>query len=257
MPSDISGIQGFDATKYADLVESARTEYVSKDKVDQLLLEANAKGLNFDEAAASVTKQLPTLPPPLTSTDHWNNNLAGMPSMGANYLALISELSAEQRKESAEQRNLQTEQIVSELKEQASTIRDKAVTQLCLGIASGALSIAQGAISGSMMAKGLSANNKLDGVARQNADMMLNTNVQSFNSAMGGVTGMMGSITNSAGSFFDADLKESDAKIERMRATNDALDSLEQSLKELSQKAISTMDTIQQNMNQTRTKILT
>ncbi|NLY40219.1 MAG: type III secretion system protein, partial [Desulfovibrionales bacterium] len=47
-----------------------------------------------------------------------------------------------------------------------------------------------------------------------------------------------------------------DANIERSRAMSDSLKSLEDALRELIQKMLSTMDAIQQSTNQTRTKIL-
>jgi prophage DNA circulation protein len=108
-----------------------------------------------------------------------------------------------------------------------------------------------------MMSSGVSENAKLtDAAARGHADMLLNTKVQSFNAAAGGVTGMVGSISQAVGGIYDADIKLMDADIERARAQTDALKSLEDGLRELIQKMLSTMDSIQQNTNQTRTKIL-
>ena len=165
-------------------------------------------------------------------------------------------MASEQRRKSAEQRALQTEIIIDTIKDQAQEMRSKAVFQLCMGIASGALSIAQGAMAFKMMSSGVSANAKLDATAKGHADMLLNTKVQSFNAGAGGVTGMVGSISQAVGSFYDADIKLMDADIERARAQSDALKSLEDGLRELIGKMLSTMDSIQQNTNQTRTKIL-
>ena len=58
------------------------------------------------------------------------------------------------------------------------------------------------------------------------------------------------------GAQYDAVIKEMDAAQEQMRANRDALKSVTDSLSELIQKAISTQDAIQQNMNQTRARIL-
>lgn len=91
---------------------------------------------------------------------------------------------------------------------------------------------------------------------RQQADMLLNTRVGSFNSGMGGITGIMGSASQSVGTFFDANIKEMEADVERMRAQQDALKSLDESLQAVIQKALSTQDAIQQSMNQARTKIM-
>ena len=51
-------------------------------------------------------------------------------------------------------------------------------------------------------------------------------------------------------------MKGMEADQERMRASRDALKSINDSLSELIQKSISTQDAIQQNMNQTRSRIL-
>lgn len=191
------------------------------------------------------------------------------PSFGASVLSLITETNAEQRQAAREQKALQTEAQVANIMEQADVMREKAVTQLCIGVATGMLSITQGIASTAITAKGIKsiddafdADGALkpgatsDFATRQNAETMLNTRVQAFNSSMGGVSNIMGSITQTVGGFYDAEITELQAQQERMKAMQDSLDSLEQALKETLQKALSTQDSIQQNINQTRTKIL-
>jgi len=270
--TDISSIPGYDATKYASLVEAARTEYVSQDTVDKLILSAVIKGKTFDEAVNAVKKQLPSLPPPLGNDGVWQNGLAGLPSMGAHALALISTMSAEERREAQEQRNLQAEATISELKEQAETIQNKAIAQLCMGIATGLVSIAQGIGAGVMTSKGIAQNQKITAgiteetpqaqitaltTQRQTADLLLNTRVATLNSTMSGVNSALNGVNGFVTGIYDTDLKESDARIERMRAQVEALNSLQDALKETAQKSISTMEAIQQNTNQARTRILT
>jgi hypothetical protein len=254
--TNVNQISGFDAAQYNQLLETAKSEYVSSDQIDQALLAAVNSGKTFEQALSTVTTSLPTLPPPIGTGKLWDNGLQGLPSFSANFLALIGDVASEQRRKSAEQRALQTEIIIDTIKDQAQEMRSKAVFQLCMGIASGALSIAQGAMAFKMMSSGVSANAKLDATAKGHADMLLNTKVQSFNAGAGGVTGMVGSISQAVGSFYDADIKLMDADIERARAQSDALKSLEDGLRELIGKMLSTMDSIQQNTNQTRTKIL-
>ena len=209
-----------------------------------------------DKDNASVASLLPNLSEAQTlplSADAF----VGIPSMGASMMALMTEFSAEQRKQNANQRALQTEMIVDTILDQAKTMKNKAIVQLCIGVASGALSIAQGVISGNIMKKGTAANaNIKNDAAKQTADMLLNTKNQMINSSMGGVVQTMGSINQAVGGFMDAELKKSDAKIEQLRAMSDTLQSLEESFKELIQKSLSTQDAIQQNTNQARTKIL-
>lgn len=254
--TNVNQISGFDAAQYNQLLETAKSDYVSSAQVDQVLLAAVNSGKTFEQALSAVSTSLPTLPPPIGTGKLWDNGLDGLPSFSANYLALIGDVASEQRRKSAEQRALQTELIIDTIKDQAQEMRSKAVFQLCMGIVSGALSIAQGAMAFKMMSSGVSANAKLDATAKGHADMLLNTKVQSFNAGAGGVTGMVGSISQAVGSFYDADIKLMDATIERARSQTDALKSMEDSLRELIGKMLSTMDSIQQNTNQTRTKIL-
>lgn len=255
--TNVNQINGFDAAQYNQLLEAAKSEYVSKEQIDQALLNAVNSGKTFAEALSSVSTTLPTLPPPMGTGALWDNGLAGLPSFCANYLALIGDLAADQRRQSAEQRALQTENIIDKIEDQAKEMRAKAIFQLCMGVASGLLSIAQGVMSYRMMSSGTAANAKIaDPAARSHADMLLNTKVQSFNSAAGGTVGTVGSISQAVGGMYDAEIKLMDADIERARAQTDALKSLEESLRELIQKMLSTMDSIQQGTNQTRTKIL-
>ncbi len=183
-----------------------------------------------------------------------------VPTMGASMLAMIAEFSAEQRRMNSEVRAAETTAIVSDIREQASELRAKAVTQLVMGVVSGAMSIAQGVGSMKIMNSGVSQNAKsaaADPTFNKNtADMLLNTKTQAFNSSMGGVNQALGGISQSVSSFIDANIKELDANIEGHRAMIDALKSLEDAFKELIQKALSSQDSMQQNSNQTRSKIL-
>lgn len=289
--SSVTQASGFDQVAYDKLLESAQAEYVSRSKVDEQLLAALNSGKSFSEAVETVQNELPDLPPPMGTGEVWSNGLAGLPSFSANYLAMITDISSEQRRQNAEMRALQTEEMVDKIQDQASEMRNKAIAQLVLGVVSGALSIAQGAAATSMTIKGMRANEvqarevqqsvadrESMGLTRpltrqqaykiqaqsesayastkQQADMLLNTRVGSFNSAMGGATGIMGSISQAVGTFMDANIKEMEADVERIRAQQDALKSLDESLQALIQKALSTQDAIQQSMNQARTKIL-
>lgn len=255
--TNVNQINGFDAAQYNQLLETAKSEYVSKEQVDQALVAAVNAGKTFSQALSSITTTLPTLPPPMGTGALWDNGLAGLPSFSANYLAMIGDVSAQQRRQSAEQRALQLEIIVDTIKDQAEEMRSKASWQLLMGVASGLLSVAQGIASYRMMSSGTAENAQIaDTTARNHADMLLNTKVQSFNSGAGGAIGSVGAISQAIGGFYDASIKLMDADIERARAQTDALKSLEDSLHELIQKILSSMDSIQQGTNQTRTRIL-
>lgn len=289
--TSVTQAANFDQAAYDELLATAKTEYVAQSKVDEQLLLALNSGKSFSEAVAAVKSDLPTLPPPMGTGEVWSNGLTGLPSFGANYLAMITDIASEQRRQNAQMRADQTEEIVAKIHDQTDEMRTKAIVQLVIGVVSGTISIAQGAASTAMTVKGMRANetsaveardrvidqgtgggtkpltekqmNKLLTKSestytstRQQADMLLNTRVGSFNSGMGGITGIMGSASQSVGTFFDANIKEMEADVERMRAQQDALKSLDESLQAVIQKALSTQDAIQQSMNQARTKIM-
>ena len=285
----VNTLVGFDQDLY-DYLKTSYTQSTGKTEsdFDALLLSASDNGkLSFRETVDEIRDLLPT---PLHSVSY--SGLGALPSFGSNYLALITELSSEERRQNAEMRALQTEEMASKIEEQADTLRDKAITQLVTGVVTGMVSIAQGVTSVAITAKGMAGNEKLaqnaydasinestgfgtkpivgeqamtatlnkatsaSSLARQQADMMLNTKVQTFNSSMGGVSGILGSIGQCVSTMYDAELKELEGDVERIRAQQQNLESLDESLKALIQKAISSQDTIQQNINQTRTKIL-
>lgn len=269
--TNISQAKGFDAALYANLVKEARSEYVSQAQIDKQLMTMLNQGKDFSEAVKGVQNKLPSLPPPLGEGTLFTKDGATLPSFGANYMAIISDYAAEDRRLSAEQRAKQTEIIIDQIKDQANKMRTKAVAQLVVGIVTGTVSIAQGVTSLGMMSKGIvdakknsttdasnpkSSSSSSPSTSKTNNDMMLNTKVQTLNNTFSGVSGIMQSINQSIGSFVDADIKVIEAAIEAARAQTDALKSLEDSLKELISKALATQDAIQQNCNQTRTKIL-
>ena len=287
MSLSVNDLIGFNQTVYDDLKTNyTNTTGKSASDFDKLLINLSQEGkLSFQDVTREVYD---TLPKPL--------DLIGCtsitPSFGSTYLALITDMSSEERRQNAEMRALQTEEMVDKIQEQADTIRDKAIVQLVTGIVTGTLSIAQGVASIGMTVKSMSASKKAadteyikyisestdhftkfpEGkaalsalaeqatnaatLARQRADAMLTAKVQAVNSMMTGSNSILGSIGQCVATMYDAELKESEADVERIRAQQQQLESLDESLKALIQKALSTQDTIQQNLNQTRTKIL-
>ena len=288
MSMSVNNLVGFDQSIY-DSLKTSFTEATGKTENDfnSLLIAASQNGtLSFRESVDEIRDLLPA---PQSSVSC--SSFVALPSFGSSYLALITEISSEERRRNAEMRAMQTEEMVAKIQDQADTIREKAVAQLVTGIVTGTLSIAQGIASASITAKGIGENQKLADaarqqtidmatgggtqpltgkaalntlkeaenaatLARQQGDMMLNSKVQMFNSIMGGSSGILGSIGQCVTTMYDAELKESEASVERIRAQQQNLESLDESLKALIQKAISSQDAIQQNINQTRTKIL-
>ena len=109
----MSGIQGLSSDQqqvYNQLINDAGTVNVSRAAVDKELQVAMDAGLSFQEAAAQVRNDLPTLTPPKSSSGAlgaW----VGVASPMASINALITEMSAEQRKENREVMKAQTDSI--------------------------------------------------------------------------------------------------------------------------------------------------
>lgn len=335
----MSGIQGLSSDQqqvYNQLINDAGTVNVSRAAVDKELQVAMDAGLSFQEAAAQVRNDLPTLTPPKSSSGSLGG-WVGVASPMASINALITEMSAEQRKENREVMKAQTDSIAMSMEQQADEIRKKAVAQLICGVVSGAINIGMGAVQFGMGMKQLSATkgqakgqqelnenqlnketralekqqhaqqkelNKITkdidkhGAARgtekleakkqlqQTTDKLSKSRAQlddaraatanqsaaerrasgtsqsygvmgqSMSQLGQGVSGIVSSIGQFVGAQYDAAMKEMEADQERMRASRDALKSINDSLSELIQKSISTQDAIQQNMNQTRSRIL-
>ncbi len=188
---------------------------------------------------AANTASGPTLENPTISSSDMKAGLTGASSMWAKALSLITQMSAEQRQATRDQKALQTEMEIDNIMEQAKNIQNKAITQLVLGVTTGAMSIGMG-----FGGIGLQAGGK---------DQVFMT---CYNNIASGFSGALNGATQSAGSFFDAETTKLQAQQEQIKAMNDQLDSLDQALKELVQKALDTQNAIQENMNQTRTKIL-
>ena len=155
----MSGIQGLSSDQqqvYNQLINDAGTVNVSRATVDKELQVAMDAGLSFQEAAAQVRNDLPTLTPPKSSSGAlgaW----VGVASPMASINALITEMSAEQRKENREVMKAQTDSIAMSMEQQADEIRKKAVAQLVCGVVSGAINIGMGAVQFGMGMKQLSA----------------------------------------------------------------------------------------------------
>ena len=324
----MSGIQGLSSDQqqiYNQLINDAGTANVSRTTVDKELQAAMDAGLSFQEAAAQVRNDLPTLPPPKSSSGSLGG-WVGVASPMASINALITEMSAEQRKENREVIKAQTDSIALSMEQQADEIRKKAVAQLACGVVSGVINIGMGAAQFGMGMKQLSMGRQQGDLAKNQdvlgkrqtdiadkqanlkalrnegtkglsgeelkqvnmeyssqkaslkADMTdVKTQMKTLDATSGalgsqsqahgvigqsmsqlgqGVSGIIGSVGEFVGAQYDAAMKEMEADQERMRASRDALKSINDSLSEVIQKSISTQDAIQQNMNQTRSRIL-
>ena len=165
----MSGIQGLSSDQqqvYNQLINDAGTVNVSRAAVDKELQVAMDAGLSFQEAAAQVRNDLPTLTPPKSpsgSLGGW----VGVASPMASINALITEMSAEQRKENREVMKAQTDSIAMSMEQQADEIRKKAVAQLVCGVVSGAINIGMGAVQFGMGMKQLNMGKQQGALAKE------------------------------------------------------------------------------------------
>lgn len=165
----MSGIQGLSSDQqqvYNQLINDAGTVNVSRATVDKELQVAMDAGLSFQEAAAQVRNDLPTLTPPKSSSGSLGG-WVGVASPMASINALITEMSAEQRKENREVMKAQTDSIAMSMEQQADEIRKKAVAQLVCGVVSGAINIGMGAVQFGMGMKQLNMGKQQGALAKE------------------------------------------------------------------------------------------
>lgn len=211
-------------------------------------------------AGKTESDGIPALSQPKGMPD-FSGLTGGVPSLGANVLALVGDLADEQRRANNEQRFQQSQMIVSKLHDQASTIRTQAVLNLTMGLVSAGIQFAASTYTIGATTKALAleprSNSVPDKLVHAAQMTMRNTKIQSFSQAIGSAGNAMTSAKEFTSAMFDAEMKDRDAQIEMIRAYLTQLDSLKQSLEEVIRKATQTQDEIQQSTNQTRVKILT
>ncbi|MDR1578570.1 MAG: hypothetical protein LBT86_10175 [Deltaproteobacteria bacterium] len=177
-----------------------------------------------------------------------------MPSPGASIMCLLTHMAGEDRRINRDLQLQESKSIVEEMKSEADLIREKAVTQLIIGCVSSAINIASGVVQIGGAVSTLKA-----GASGALTDGQLGLITQKFNAIntimQAGAT-ILNSVNQFEGDQFDASLKEMDAKIEKDRADIEALKSINDALTELIHKSLSTAETIQEGVNQTRSRIL-
>ena len=75
--------------------------------------------------------------------------------------------------------------------------------------------------------------------------------------ALHGAADAVDAVKNFLNASNEAAIKEADARIETLRAHRAALESLDESVKEVIKKALEAQQAVAESMNQTRTRILT
>lgn len=263
---------GFEQTKYDTLVNQAQSGRVDTSLVDKALLNALNTGKDFDAAIKSVTAQLPELAKPNVNTLAPLGIWIGMPSPGALVASLIVTDSAEQRAQNKETIRSQGEAIAESMMKQAGEMRKAAALQFGMAIASSATQIASGAAAIGMLTAGSvkvtqtsSSTTTVNGVSNTTITtgtgtkvdaQLLSAKVNAFTSIMGGVSSALQAGGQFGASMYQAGIKEMEADQESTRAMRDALRAHNDAINELISKSLDFMNTMQQQTNQTTSRIL-
>ena len=251
MSTDITSLSGYNQQDYNALLteytqRTGKTEEQFKTYLNSLV----TSEMTFDELEAKVKDELPPLTPPVYEQGYCLYVGTAPASFGSTYLALIQDLAAEQRKQNADAKALQTEAQIANIEQQAKNIRTKAALDLTASVISGAFQFASGITGAVMSGAALKAGGGAD------VGMVQASQIQGVTGAISGAGTVVSGTFTFGGTMIEAQTKELEADTERMRATQEQLSRIDDALHELLQKARSSQDAIQQNMNQTRAKIL-
>ncbi|MFI3271628.1 MAG: type III secretion system translocon subunit SctB [Pseudomonadota bacterium] len=259
----VTNTQTYDPTLLPQSIENAATAATTDNTVvDPSLLSALSQS-SATASTASTSAETPTLAEPTMAPTASNYYVcSGLPSPGAAMMATMVENTAEERRDNAEVRIAQTDVIVTQMENQADEMRSNAAKQLAMGIVSGVLNIASAAVNFAMTANtmkqtsGLDLTNEADRTAFQGLSMKQQGFSSALSDGMSGLTGMIDAGADYADTLSQARIKEMDADIEQQQAFRDILQSLDEALSQQISKALSTMEAIQSDMNQTRTRIV-
>jgi hypothetical protein len=178
----------------------------------------------------------------LAALDGWTT----LPAPGALIMALITELSAEQREQNRETIWAQTEAVAESMKTEADKMREMAKIQLAMGLVASAVTVAGGLTQGLMTRGGGTGPEAMLTAAR----------AQGAGQAVGGGAGIFSAMGQYFGTMYQAEFKEMEADQEKMRTMRDSIKDFNDGLKELIQKSLASADSIQQSRNQAMTRIL-
>lgn len=241
----------FNPNVASDLTVSALQAAEAKTEAQALA----ADELPEAKALTQLSEGLPALAEPKSAAS--TAVLGAVPSLGASVLALTTELADQQRRANNEQRIQQSMAIVENIHAQADEIRDTAVANLVMGLVSSGIQVASAGFQIGSSASALKATSAIADTNLRGATLAaMNAKNMGITEGLKGITTGLSSVNEFVSATSSAAIKDQEAEVEAMRAYLAQLDSLNDALKEVIQKAISNQDAIQQSTNQTRTKIL-
>lgn len=258
MDTIITNATGYSSVEYSRLLEQAQAKGVSAAKVDETLINAIQAGKDFTAAVKDVRSQLPDLASPGGNSGDLSGWTA-LPSPGALFASVILKDAAEQRRTNRSIIQAQGLQIVDLMKQQADKIETGAIQKFACAVTGALVNMAAGAASVGVAIAGVgrSSSGGLDMLARKSADGQLTTAVaQSFSTMISAAGSMFTAGGEFGQSLRSAEAKRLEAQQEQIRTMMEQTKQTNEALKDLVSKSLDFMNSMQANMNQTRTKIL-
>ena len=251
MTMDISGIPGYNKAAY----EAAAKQYVdatgktTADFDNRVMTMAETGLLDMNDILSIIRSSLPNLPNPVTEPNYPAMTL--LPSIGANVMALLTDISNAERKQISEEKIAQTKAMIAKIKQEADNLKTKAITQLVLGIASGLVTIGAGIYSTVASSRLLKQNDLTDGQM-----MVKNTQIGAIGQIITGSGRLVDSASAFTGTWMDAKNTALRGDEEQIRAMRERLDSIDDNLKQLIAKMISSTESIVQSSREARNRVL-
>ena len=253
MDTIITNAAGYSSVEYSRLLEQAQAKGVSAAKVDETLINAIQAGKDFTAAV-----KLPDLASPGDNSGDLSGWVA-LPSPAAMFASVILKDAAEQRRTNRSIIQAQGLQIVDLMEQQADKIETGAIQKFACAVTGALVNMAAGGASLGVAAAGVgrSSSGGLNMRAGNAADGQLTAAVaQSFNTMLSSAGSMFTAGGEFGQSMQSAEAKRLEAQQEQIRTMMEQTKQTNEALKDLVSKSLDFMNSMQANMNQTRTKIL-
>ena len=232
-----------------------------------------ANGSIPDATGESRDASVPFLKNPSDKFNLQNGEALGgaITSLGANLMALITNVSAEQKRENAQQMYAQSMANAKLTESQGEELRSKAITQMVMGVVGGTVSIGFSLASTYMSGKqldaatdALSQANEAGAEAISDAQKAFNdaqiSNIKAKADALNVIGQGSGKILDSFTQFgaaeFDVAIKNLEAQSQRIEALSSQLKSLNDALTATVDKSIETSHELQRSMNESLARIV-
>lgn len=171
-------------------------------------------------------------------------------SFGAKIMVLIQQATSEMIRDNREVTFKAGMDKADLMEEQADLQREQAVAQLATSIISGTIQIASG------MFQIKSSTGTLNSSLSETQKSLLNTKTTGISQLFSASSNLVEGIGKSIQTFYEADIKDLEAKQQRLSTMSDQVKSITESMQQTLQQSISTLQTIAQSMSETNKRIL-